>query len=282
MSAIRDMLAAKPPGPIYHYTSNEGFLGITQTKTLWASKLHYLNDSTEFAYAIRLVRETLENRSKLERGPWNKFYGMALKQMGSIENVHVFVACFSEVGDLLSQWRGYCPNSVGYSVAFGEAQMQDSMQRQEFRLVRCVYDEDLQGAIVKELIDSAAESIDKTSAFSAAQQLVNRIPEVAPAFKHPQFSEEREWRLVSKGPVDITHPQVRFRPARWTLIPYYLFQLCRESDVLSVDHVYVGPNPHMERARDAALLSLWNAGVNFTQAGRSFDVRRSAVPYRGW
>lgn len=283
MSVIEDLLAEKPPGYIYHYASNEGFLGITQTKTLWASKLHYLNDSTEFAYAIGLIRENLDNRLKHEHGPWNEFYGLVLERMRSIENVHIFVACFSEVGDLLSQWRGYCPNSIGYSIAFDPAQLQDCMLRQQFRLLRCVYDETQQHAIVKELIDSAGGLIDKTSASSAAEQLIFRIPEVAPALKHPQFSEEREWRLVSKTPVHINHPQVGFRSARWTLIPYYHFHLCEQSDKLNLAHVYVGPNPHMERARNAAVLSLWNLGVKFPQGhGTTFDVRPSAVPYRGW
>jgi hypothetical protein len=283
LGVIEDLLAETPSGPIYHYTSNDGLLGITRTKTLWASKLHYLNDSTEFAYAIELVRSALKNRLAKERGPWNQFYGAALDRIYSIENVHVYVSCFSEAGDLLSQWRGYCPSSVGYSIAFDVVQLQVSMQRQKFRLVRCVYDEARQGAIVKELIDSAAESIGGTSAGTAAELLLNRIPEVAPALKHPQFSEEREWRLVSQGPVDIRHPQVRFRPTSWTLVPYYLFQLCVEPDGLEIDHVYVGPNPHMDLARDAAVLSLWNAGVRFPEGrGTGFDVRPSAVPYRGW
>lgn len=285
MGAINDLLAEKPPGPIFHYTSNEGFIGITQTRTLWASKLHYLNDSTEFAYAIGLVRATLEDRLKHERGPWNEFYGLALDLMRSIENVHIFVACFSEVGDLLSQWRGYCPNSIGYSIAFDDVQLQESMLRQGFRLVRCVYEEGLQRTIVDELIASAAELTREMSPTSAAHQLLQQIPEIAPALKHPQFSEEREWRLVSKGPVNINHPQIRFRPARWTLIPYYLFQLCGESDKLNLAQVYVGPNPHMERAQNAAVLSLWSAGVKFPRVKNvspQFDVRPSAVPYRGW
>ncbi|HXZ32863.1 MAG TPA: DUF2971 domain-containing protein [Terriglobales bacterium] len=284
MGVVDKIFAEEPAGPIYHYTSNEGFLGIIETKTLWASKLHYLNDSTEFAYALGLIRANLENRLRHERGPWNGFYGKALEGISAIENVHVFVACFSEVGDLLSQWRGYCPDSVGYSVAFERQQLEEPMLRQGFRLVRCVYDEERQNAIVNEIINSAGQGLDPAAPGAAATQLVQRIPEVAPALKHPKFSEEREWRLASMSAVSILAPQVRFRPSRWSLVPYYAFELCAAGQPLTLSHVYVGPNPHMQLAEAAAFGALWNAGVKFAGSKNHppIDVRPSSVPYRGW
>jgi hypothetical protein len=282
MGAIENLLADKPTRPIYHYTTNDGFLGIIQTKALWASKLHYLNDSTEFAYANGLIRKALQHRLDTTEGTWKEFCGKALESIPSIENVHIFVVCFSEEGDLLSQWRGYCSGGVGYSISLEADQLQRSMERQNFRLVRCVYEQRVQDAIVDDLIQSAGDLIAGTSPEFAAQRLVGRIPEVAPALKHPKFAEEREWRLVSKAPVSITSAQVRFRPGRWNLIPYYLFGLCEDLESLRVAHVYVGPNPHMELARGAAHGCMWNARVKSLDGSVAFDIRASAVPYRGW
>jgi hypothetical protein len=159
------------------------------------------------------------------------------------------------------------------------------MLRENFRLVRCVYSEERQRAIVDELIASTAGNVSQTSVLDASMQLVHRIPEVAPALKHPQFAEEREWRLVSKRPVSILNPQVSFRSARWSLIPYYRFHLCQDSDPLKVSHVYVGPNPHMGLAIHAAHAAVWNANVVFPPTSKyspAFDIRPSSVPYRGW
>jgi hypothetical protein len=283
VSVVGDLFAEKPAVPIYHYTSNEGFLGIAR-KILWASKLHYLNDSTEFAYAIGLAKDRLGVRSEHYSSKLKTFHEKTLESISSIENVHMFVACFSERGDLLSQWRGYCPNQVGYSIAFDREQLEESALRQGFRLIRCEYDKDRQNAIVDELLSEAEGTVDQTSPSEAAKHLAMRISEIAPALKHPQFSEEHEWRLASKGPVRITSSQIRFRPSRWTLIPYYLFELCAESEPLKLSHVYVGPNPHMRLAKDAAYWALWNAGVKFKPGSQShppIDVRASSVPYRG-
>lgn len=285
MGVIEDLFAQKPSTPIYHYTSNDGFLGIIQTKTIWASKLHYLNDSTEFAYALGMVKRELNELRRKETGAWHEFYDKALKRMHTIAHVHIFVACFSEVGDLLSQWRGYCPNSAGYSIAFDDVQLEQSATRQGFRLVRCVYDEAAQRAIVNELITVAGKLMPDKSPDDAATDLVIRIPKVAPALKHPRFAEEREWRLVTRGPTNITDPQVHFRQRNWTLIPYYALRLCEPSEPLKLSHVFVGPNPHIELAANAAECALRNAGVKFPldRYGNSpFDIRHSSVPYRGW
>src|ERR1035437_10348273 len=74
-----------PPEPevLYHYTSPAGFLGIIDSKTIWATGAEHLNDSQEVLHAIKIaqgllpefesehpavpvVRDLLENR--LEEG----------------------------------------------------------------------------------------------------------------------------------------------------------------------------------------------------------------------
>ena len=60
------------PPILYHYTSQTGLIGMLNTKTIWASKIHYLNDSKEFALALKLARRELTKRiraatSKVER-----------------------------------------------------------------------------------------------------------------------------------------------------------------------------------------------------------------------
>jgi hypothetical protein len=44
-----------PPDTLYHYTGQTGLVGIVQKEELWATKIQYMNDATEFGLAIRLI-----------------------------------------------------------------------------------------------------------------------------------------------------------------------------------------------------------------------------------
>ena len=46
---------------LYQYTDNEGFRGILQSRTLWATEYQYLNDRNEFRLIERLIPEALES-----------------------------------------------------------------------------------------------------------------------------------------------------------------------------------------------------------------------------
>ena len=46
----------RAPPILYHYTTGDALFGIVETGMLWATNLHYLNDSTEFGYALGLLR----------------------------------------------------------------------------------------------------------------------------------------------------------------------------------------------------------------------------------
>ena len=50
-----------PPDILYHYTGQIGLLGIIEQAELWATKIQYMNDATEFGLALRLARQELEN-----------------------------------------------------------------------------------------------------------------------------------------------------------------------------------------------------------------------------
>jgi hypothetical protein len=64
---VRHMSAAAP-AVLYHYTDQAGLIGITTTDTelgtaqLWATKIQYMNDATEFGLAISIARESLRKK----------------------------------------------------------------------------------------------------------------------------------------------------------------------------------------------------------------------------
>src|SRR5262249_54528826 len=46
-----------PAHPLFHYTDANGLLEITKSCTLWATHSQYLNDSSEFIYASKLMKD---------------------------------------------------------------------------------------------------------------------------------------------------------------------------------------------------------------------------------
>src|SRR5229473_5273124 len=61
------------PEFLYHYTSQDGLLGIIESRSLWATNISYMNDATEFGLSVRLIRDRLlrelQNRkTKMEAG----------------------------------------------------------------------------------------------------------------------------------------------------------------------------------------------------------------------
>ncbi len=61
MNLERGNLNRKIEKTLYHYTTQEGFLGIIKNKEIWASHTQYLNDQKEYVHAIDLVKHVLEN-----------------------------------------------------------------------------------------------------------------------------------------------------------------------------------------------------------------------------
>ena len=133
-------LLSRPKGRIYHYSSQRGLLGILDTRELWATKIQFMNDAEEFRHAVALARAVLKQRQndlgKIEA------INCAIQHLPVIETTDIFVACFSEAGDLLSQWRGYCPDGIGFSIGFDYEELKTVASAQECFVGRCIYDVD--------------------------------------------------------------------------------------------------------------------------------------------
>jgi hypothetical protein len=69
---------------LYHYTTQEGLLGIIKCRCLWTTNIFYLNDSTEFNYALELARGNLRERfgGPTVANQHDQFYADALLTLG--------------------------------------------------------------------------------------------------------------------------------------------------------------------------------------------------------
>jgi hypothetical protein len=268
---------------LYHYTSQSTMLKILDSKSFWATHIRYLNDSSEFNYAFGILQEALEIvRSKSLSNPQRSFLDAVLQHITRIEEHNVYVVCFSEVPDLLSQWRGYSPNGSGVSLAFTTGDLRDLARGQGFRLERCLYDKQEQiQRLVDELHNFIGMIIDREDAPADERALIladdfatDIFLHIAAFFKHQAFSEEREWRLVLGGLPMLT--DLNFRIAGSTVTPYIRFALVFEGESIALSGIVIGPTPHPELVESAMKMLIVKHGL------REVRVQRSAIPFRTW
>jgi hypothetical protein len=257
MPAKDKVLDPIPEVPLYHYTSLEGLLGIVGSKTLRATHIAHLNDSNELTVAVDLLESAVIQR--LRTPSVHAEDQKCLDQLSEwlahrflLEHL-LFTCSFTEAGNLLSQWRAYCPPSAGVSLGFHASELMDAADAQGFQLVQAIYNRDAQLLLINEWLDfvlatkdgqeeSPAKCHPSQSYHSHFRANEEALLQIAARMKHRGFAEEREWRLVSKVGRDLQDPKLKFRAGKTRLIPYIDFTppLTNEQN-MSLCHIYIGP-----------------------------------------
>jgi hypothetical protein len=264
---------------LYHYTSQAGLLGITESRTIWASSVFHLNDSAEFSYATKLVAQEIKRRRMGRRifrqGEYDEFYSKILNMADSLHLPKTFAASFSEAGDCLSQWRAYASDGNGFCLGFRDRYLSELAEWQHFRLVRCIYDEREQREVVNSFLDSTVPIFRKENSSLAGVFFAETLARIAPSLKDPSFKDEREWRLLASGVYYLPDEDVRVRAYKSTMIPYIEFYLELNDISFRIDEIIEGPNPYPQ-------LNSYSV-VESKMAKRLWPeprVRRSRIPHR--
>jgi hypothetical protein len=206
------------------------------------------------------------------------------------EDVNLYVASFSEQSDSLSQWRAYGGTSSGFSLGFAASQLS---LPERFKIARCIYEENKQRSIANALVDEVLQSVPPIAAEASNQQLaevylrvslLSGLHRLALAFKHPKFSEEREWRVIPDVRMDKApaypvpgEPKLEFREGRSMLVPYHRVALRDTQGNFPLSEIVVGPNPNPKQSERSAQ-SLLDSDRDLARV----RVRSSDVPYRNW
>jgi hypothetical protein len=272
-----------PPDLLHHYTDAAGLLGIVQDGEIWASNAAFLNDSTELVYVNEVRRSvTADLEARYKKREIIYVEGL-LDAMEGIDAVDVFVSCFCQDRDLLSQWRGYPPAGGGYSIGFRSAQL----EKHPPLLRKVVYKLSEQAALVTSLLTPLCEAITASAdpmrlietvfRHRVLANIVESVSELGWSFKHPGFSEEEEWRLVTlhhRPRLPHETERLKFRASVTRLVPYIETPITIGAEG-SIAEVVVGPNAHPDLAKRAAEELLACAGCDATEM-----VKHSAVPLR--
>ena len=288
-----------PPEILYHYTSQLGLIGMLNTKTIWASKIHYLNDSREFELALDLARRELRIRISTATSQDDRDRLELLRDsLYTIARVNTCVCCFSELGDNLGQWRAYGGGKAGFSVGFTREWFTQVKEALGLSLSPCIYDPELQQRLVQETIHeffaTNAESEpdywdpdrgyidpDRTRFFvvlrNAGDDFASRLAQIAPLIKDVSFADEREWRLVAEN---VSVFELCHRPGDSMLIPYYNIPIGDDNTFDSIREIIVGPTPHPELSV-ASVRSLASA-AGLANSDNTLDTRATDIPFRSW
>ncbi len=275
------------PSVLYHYTSAQGLLGIIRSRSVWATNIRFMNDSKEYGLALELADGAISERLSAATGACDQgLYHVLRESLEHAQSFEIYVSSFSENGDQLSQWRGYCPGGTGYALGFAAEALRGGTPSVTSRfLAPCVYPIEDQEALVNAVMGALLEFAEsghrhdpdnRDRVYREVFKLFGTLLAlVAPVIKHRAFGEEAEWRLVSMASA-FPPDALAFRPGRSTLVPYFEHRLIGDEQRLNIQEIIVGPTPHPRLAKHAVDECLQHQGV--AQA----LVRSSRVPYRDW
>ena len=134
------------PPVIYRYCDAGTFHAMLANKQLWLTSVRHMNDSTEQTHFMETAKNVLE---ELRRGPMpDSSYGQLLLQNLDWMELTAYACCFSNDGDLLSQWCRYADDCAGFAVGFSVNWLKNQRRRyvpkHSLELLEVEYDEDRQ------------------------------------------------------------------------------------------------------------------------------------------
>jgi hypothetical protein len=267
--------------PLYHYTSIRGVEGVLTRKAVWASLLHFMNDSGEWLYALDLVKASLRKRlPSREDRHWLAFLAELTGSLTRIEHLNICVFSLTAMPNQLSQWRAYCPPEGGYNLAFESSLLQQHLDRHGFRLEQCIYDLNEQERKIDEVVNRVLAMVgrleDENEIVNATEtalgQFAKELSEVAPVLKHPDFSEEEEWRAFSLVPSN--DPRMEYHIKGSLVIPHCVLDLQTGKLPFPVSQITAGPNAHQDLAM-RGVIALLRPGVVRGGVGKSTTPLRN-------
>ncbi len=278
-------------GILYHYTSVDGLLGIIDTNNIFATSFPFLNDSSEIVYGRRLARSILIKKLEKETDEISKkIYEECLKLNG-IDKKRIYMTCFCEKGNLLSQWRGYGQSGNGFSVGLDSNKLNRMYRKppyDEVHIRKVVYDLPVQTKMINKYLSDAVlyakkKEIVEEKDIQRISKLVDwEIDKHTVFFKDAAFSEEKEWRAIyceenSSGKIPTKYRArlnriVDFK--EFSFAPTLLDIPCK--DKLPLKKIICGPGVDHESQIEVIKGLLKDRGYDY----KHIDVQHSSIPFK--
>jgi len=246
---------------LYHYCSPEAFISIIENRSIWLSSLSLSNDSAEGAVFHELLQQVYENDSRSH----SEFSRIVSVLSSARHSIPTLGFCLSSEGDLLSQWRGYGNNGMGFSIGFNSIELRRLLDDEKLipsltTFSKIEYDMtkqlDLVRPIYEIVIDSLIDRVptagkllggvppgfdyerDLEEGIAAVMiDLINHLP-LAYTLKGNAFQEEREHRIISSFSTK-NDSSIKHRADGNRIKPYIEISLPRNVPI--VNEVILGP-----------------------------------------
>lgn len=295
LSAFKSAIEQEPPPPtIYHYTDDNGLVGILQEGLFRLTDVFSLNDPSELRHGIgiasRLIRE-LGQRSEVSKSFANSFE--IIINYGIAEIANFFVCCFSKNGDELGQWRSYGDDGRGFALGFDAGMLEQAFAKSGAAAewgcsaFPVTYDDARLTALLTEMIEVVLQQVDAMKATdldphvaswfyrSLAIQLAVGCVDASLRFKHPAYASECEYRFLQLHSADDKLDTLRFRRRPYQIVRYMEFRWGAHA-AAALQTVTLGPSS--DYSLGSRLLETLKA---FLPTKKDVRLVRSEIPYRG-
>lgn len=265
---------------LFHYTDAYAAMSILEKQQIWMTDIRFLNDSQEFHDGVGFVQRAIGKIATDDQRP----HMITARQYLNGLNIELFVrelkqkpkflCSFSQVGDLLSQWRSY----GDYAVEFDRLELSKYLN-----LFDCVYSEEQKhkqadekvGEIFANFASGArAHAIPERGSVEFAQ---DKLVSQCLIFKSTYFDEEREVRsTVTK---ETFSEDINYRVKGGILIPYVPY----EFPLYCIKSIHIGPMANQQLAKESMQMFIDQLlAVSRKKVPHHFkiDVICSAIPYR--
>ena len=278
---------------IIHYTSLDGFVGITHSKSFYATNLFSVNDNTEIVGVFRDIEKFVRGQITSSAPAEKEFFEYLIRRMmivGRKEPPRSFVVSFTDMPDETLHWQGY-GRADGLALHFNRDQMEAEFRHESSFLFRCVYKKDTKSKIIHRMFDQCRHARRKYVSDGMPPRMVYLIEHAIifahaqffAMFKHSQFVHEREWRLVYYNRSDADPDRLRIFKRGDHLNTRYEFVFDREFMHRALTRVTLGPNrhesTHQTRATEFAVAAMLRQ-FDFDRRQILEMIRYSTSPYR--
>lgn len=269
---------------IYHYTDLNAAISIAKNAEIWLTDYRFLNDKEEFITGYEVLLKAINEYRGLEDEYPQGFIEDVLNSLKficednfqNLERNNIFVASFSNVSDLLGQWRNYGKYCIELDSEF--------FKNKEVDVLECHYlynDDDAleyantltENQILPKLLDIWHENRNFLTV-----DLSSLIDIYALSFKHQAFDDESEVRFVLSCPPD--DERISFRARGDMLIPYMSVPFER----YLLKSIKIGPLNNQDLASDSLCMFAERISRRVQAEMKSHEYKlvidTSHIPYR--
>lgn len=274
------MSEIKKPEIIYHYCSVETFMKIIENKSLWLSNARKMNDFNETVWINKFIESKIDILDKNKYPKFREEFEAIYKANDNIP----YLACFSEEGDLLSQWRGYADDAGGVAIGFSLLELGISEKlpctsvenTDTLGLQRCIYDKEKQERFINLIFEIEEEPYDVLS-------IVDKLKKMSYLYKNHGFSEEKEWRIihtpllldsvVTNGISAVGGiSEIKFRPLKNDMTSYFIYNFKERANSSLIKEIILGPKCTINKYDLDMFLSI--------NGFKNTEIKFSEVSYR--